>query len=85
MPQVVLDNNDFIFKLSTLARLLESDMGEAALLLSTLTAAAAGGSFEKDMVEIAINIDFFAIDEALDQIWKLQSQLMVSMKKGIKL
>jgi PAS domain S-box-containing protein len=84
MPQVVLDNNDFIFKLSTLARLLESDMGEAGLLLSTLTAAAVGGPFEKDMVEIAINIDFFAIDEALDQIRKLQSQLMVSMKKGIK-
>jgi PAS domain S-box-containing protein len=84
MPQVVLDNNNFIFKLSKLARLLESDMGEAGLLLSTLTAAAVGGPFEKDMVEIAINIDFFAIDEALDQIEKLQSQLMVSMKKGIK-
>jgi two-component system sensor histidine kinase/response regulator len=83
-PRVLLDNNDFIFKLSTLARLLESDMGEAGLLLSTLTAAAVGGPFEKDMVEIATNLDFFAIDEALDQIWKLQSRLMVSMKKGIK-
>jgi PAS domain S-box-containing protein len=84
MPQVVLDNKDFIFKLSTLARLLESDMGEAGLLLSILTAGAVGGPFEKDMVEIAINIDSFAIDEAVDQIGKLQSQLMVSMKKGIK-
>jgi hypothetical protein len=36
------------------------------------------------MVEIAINIDSFAIDEAVDQIGKLQSQLMASMKKGIK-
>jgi hypothetical protein len=59
-------------------------MGEAGLLLSILTAGAVGGPFEKDMVEIAINIDSFAIDEAVDQIGKLQSQLMVSMKKGIK-
>jgi HPt (histidine-containing phosphotransfer) domain-containing protein len=84
MPQVVLDNYDVIFKLSTLAMLLESDMVEAGLLLSQLTAGAVGGPFEKDMVEIAINIDFFAIDEALDHIKKLQSQLMVNMKNGIR-
>jgi PAS domain S-box-containing protein len=84
MAQVVLDKDDFIFKLSTLARLLENDMGEAGLLLSKLTAGVVGGPFEKDMVDIAINIDFFAIDEALGQIGKLQSQLMDSVKSGIK-
>jgi CheY-like chemotaxis protein len=84
MAQVVLDKDDFIFKLSTLARLLENDMGEAGLLLSKLTAGVVGGPFEKDMVDIAINIDFFAIDEALGQIGKLQSQMMDSVKSGIK-
>jgi hypothetical protein len=59
-------------------------MGEAGLLLSKLTAGVVGGPFEKDMVDIAINIDFFAIDEALGQIGKLQSQLMDSVKSGIK-
>jgi PAS domain S-box-containing protein len=73
------DRSSFIAKLSILSRLLESDVLEAVLLLETLNAGAMSVENNKVMVEIAANVDTFAIDKALRLIDKLQARLLVSM------
>jgi PAS domain S-box-containing protein len=73
------DRSSFIAKLSILSRLLESDVLEAVLLLETLNAGAMSVENNKVMIEIAANVDTFAIDKALRLIDKLQARLLVSM------
>jgi HPt (histidine-containing phosphotransfer) domain-containing protein len=61
--------------LTTLATLLESDMGKAELLLAQLRAGVVGSESEHALAEIADQVDSFAIDEALARISTLRAQL----------
>jgi PAS domain S-box-containing protein len=71
IPGVALLNDELCARLTRLAMLLESDLGQAELLLTELRAGVAGTAAEQAMTEIATTVDRFAIDDALSQIDKL--------------
>lgn len=65
---VALHNDELCASLTRLALLLESDLGQAQLLLTQLRAGVVGTIAEQAMTEIATTVDRFAIDDALSQI-----------------
>jgi PAS domain S-box-containing protein len=75
VPSAALGRDALFFRLVTLARLLESDMGEANLLLAELRAGVVGGESEQALTEIAANVDTFEIDDALTKINRLRTLL----------
>jgi PAS domain S-box-containing protein len=72
---VALHNDELCARLTRLSMLLESDLGQAELLLTELRASVAGTAAEHAMTDIAIKMDRFAIDEAVIQIDKLSALL----------
>lgn len=71
----VLERDELLSRLATLATLLESDLGQAESVLEELITDMAGGETEQAMTEIAAEVDKFAIDEALARIDTLRSRL----------
>jgi CheY-like chemotaxis protein len=72
---VVLEANELQAKLLALASLLKTDLGAAELLLGELRNAVAGSDKEQAVAEIAALVDVFAIDEALNLLDVLSSNL----------
>jgi PAS domain S-box-containing protein len=71
----VLECDELLSRLATLATLLESDLGQAESVLAELRTGVAGGETEQAMTEIAAEVDKFAIDEALARIDALRTRL----------
>jgi PAS domain S-box-containing protein len=71
----VLECDELLSRLATLATLLESDLGQAESVLVELRTGVAGGETEQAMTEIAAEVDKFAIDEALARIDALRTRL----------
>ena len=79
-PTAPIGRAELLSKLETLGWFLEHDLGAAEELLDELQAASADSGTETALREIAAQADLFAVDEALERIRALCTQL--SMPKG---
>lgn len=73
--RAALGRDELRAKLAALSTLLETDMGAAELLLADLRSGVAGTEAEQAVLEIAVKMDVFAIDEALARITTLKRRL----------
>ncbi len=62
-------------KIARLAAVLENDIGAAEVVLAELRSGVAGSVLEPAIDEIAVQIDNFAIDDALELLARLRGQL----------